>query len=260
VSEVVFALPAGAGWPLPLYELALLTARHLTQHGIDGVTLTVATHEDMPLGLFGQRAASRVEELLEQRGIGVLTGVHPSRLAGGRLHLVPGGQLVADRVVTVPRLEGPFLEGVPQDQHGFIPVDGHGAVRGLDDVYAAGDATNFPVKQGGLAAQQADAVAAAIAKWAGAPVDAAPFDPVLRGLLLTGDRPSFMRASLRGGQGETTALGEDALWWPPGKIAGRYLAPYLAAYARTELRPSPPDSGEEVAARMDPEPDGVAVP
>ena len=36
-------------------------------------------------------------------------------------------------------------------------------MEGLDGVYAAGDATWYPIKQGGLAAQQADVVATAIA-------------------------------------------------------------------------------------------------
>ena len=39
---------------------------------------------------------------------------------------------------------------------------------GVPDVFAAGDATAEPVKQGGLATQQADAAAEAIAAEAGA--------------------------------------------------------------------------------------------
>ena len=59
-------------------------------------------------------------------------------------------------------------------------------MRDLEDVFAAGDIANFPIKQGGLAAQQADAAAEAIAAEAGAQVDPQPFKPVLRGILLTG--------------------------------------------------------------------------
>jgi hypothetical protein len=84
------------------------------------------------------------------------------------------------------------------------------------------------IKQGGLAAQQADAAASDIAALAGAAIDPEPFRPVLRGLLMTGDKSRFMSSDVAGGGGEGQAA-EYRLWWPPVKIAGRYLAPYLAA-------------------------------
>jgi sulfide:quinone oxidoreductase len=101
-------------------------------------------------------------------------------------------------------------------------------VHGEQDVYAAGDATNSPIKQGGVATQQADAAAEAIAARAGADVEPQPFRPVLRGLLLTGATPRYMRAELSGGRGADSRVSDHALWWPPSKIAGKRLAPYLA--------------------------------
>jgi hypothetical protein len=116
---------------------------------------------------------------------------------------------------------------VPADAEGFLPTDQHGAVRGVEAVYAAGDGTDFPVKQGGLAAQQADAAAHAIAQRAGVDVEPAPFKPVLRGRLLTGGGSRFLRQLLTGGEGETSRASAQALWWPPTKVAAPYLAPYL---------------------------------
>ena len=101
-------------------------------------------------------------------------------------------------------------------------------MQGEQDVYAAGDATTSPIKQGGVATQQADAAAEAIAARAGADVDPQPFRPVLRGLLLTGSTPRYMRAEVSGGRGEDWRVSDHALWWPPSKIAGKRLAPYLA--------------------------------
>jgi sulfide:quinone oxidoreductase len=147
--------------------------------------------------------------------------------------------VAADRVVALPALEGPRLPGVPHDAAGFIPVDPHGRVEGLAGVYAAGDATTFPVKQGGIAAQQADAVAESIAALAGAPVTPTPFRPVLRGLLLTGANPVHVRADLSGGQREGSAIEMEPLWWPPSKIAGRYLSRYIATLVAAE----PPHEG-----------------
>ena len=97
----------------------------------------------------------------------------------------------------MPRLVGPSLRGIPAERDGFIHTDPHGRVPGLEDVFAAGDATTFPVKQGGLAAQQADAVAEAIAASVGADIDPQPFRPILRGTLLTGGRGAL---SARGHQ------------------------------------------------------------
>ncbi len=104
-------------------------------------------------------------------------------------------------------------------------------MEGLADVYAAGDITDFPVKQGGLATQQADAVAEAIAARAGADVTPRPFEPVLRGLVLTGETPRYLRAELKRGLGGRSAVDDEPLWWPAGKIAGLYLGPYLAEHA-----------------------------
>ena len=98
----------------------------------------------------------------------------------------------------------------------------------LRNVYAAGDITTFPIKQGGIAAQQAVAAARSIAADAGAPVVPEPFDPILRGLLLTGDQDRYLRADVEGGRGAATIVDADPLWWPPGKLAARYLTPFLA--------------------------------
>ena len=99
-------------------------------------------------------------------------------------------------------------------------------MRGVAGVYAAGDGINFPIKQGGLATQQADAVAETIAAAVGADVEPEPFRPVLRGLLLTGGDDRFMRHTVAGGGGEGEVSGHT-LWWPPTKIAGRYISGYL---------------------------------
>jgi sulfide:quinone oxidoreductase len=250
-GDVVFALPAGPGWPLPLYELALLTRTHLDARGAGNVRLTVATHEASPLELFGARASQIVAAMLEERRIGVRCGCYPAAVDDRGLLLVPGGHLAADRVVAVPRPEGRRIPGLPHDEQGFIPTDVHGRVHGLEHVYAAGDGTSFPIKQGGIAAQQADAAAESIAARAGGISSPAPFYPVLRGLLLTGGEPAYLRAELGGGRGESSSAESDALWWPPGKIAGKHLAPHLAALAGTQLHPPPPDNGDSIPVEVE---------
>jgi len=228
VHNVAFAVPPGASWPLPLYELALMTAAHVAERGLRKVRLSLVTPEQAPLELFGAPASETVRELLDGRGIELHVSCYPSGLEEGRLSLVPDDRLPAARVVSLPTLTGPHLAGLRADVAGFIPVDLNGLVHGEQDVYAAGDATNSPIKQGGVATQQADAAAEAIASRAGADVEPQPFRPVLRGLLLTGATPRYMRAELSGGRGEDSRVSDHALWWPPSKIAGKRLAPYLA--------------------------------
>jgi sulfide:quinone oxidoreductase len=241
VRRVAFAVPWGAVWSLPIYELALMTAVHLGAHQIEGVELMLVTPEEEPLQLFGPAGSDAVAKLLDERGITLVAGSHPAEFANGRLRLVPEGQIEVDRVVALPRLRGIRIDGLPQTLSGFIPIDAHGRVRGVDDVYAAGDITNFPVKQGGIATQLADAAAETIAQAAGADLRPEPFRPVLRGLLLTGGQPRYLRHELNGvGQADTAS--PDPLWWPPAKIVGRHLAPFLAEFAGSA---SPP---ERVAA------------
>lgn len=225
LGPLAFAVPAGATWPLPLYELALLTGEYLSEH-LTHAEITLVTPEEQPLGLFGERASEGIALLLEMRGIALRTGETPLAFEDGVLELGDGGTVTADAVVALPRLEGPRLDGIPQDEHGFVPTDDHGRIAGLTDVYAAGDLTQFPVKQGGVAAQEADAVAEAVAADAGAPVQPSPCRPVLRGLLLTGFVPRYLRHE----EGGLSLIDTQPLWWPPGKIVGRYLSPFLAEH------------------------------
>jgi sulfide:quinone oxidoreductase len=248
LRNIVFTASPGTVWTLPLYELAVMAAVELRSRGIDDARLTVVTPEREPLWLFGPPAATAVRELLAQRGIALRTVARPRVVDGGELELVGGERLPADAVIALPALEGPNVQGLPADRDGFLPVDAHGRVIGAPGVFAAGDASAFPIKQGGLATQQADAVAEAITVDFGLRRDAQPFRPVLRGLLLTGGAPLYLRAQLgpagevrdRSGTGALPAAltGEAssrALWWPPGKIAGRYLAPYLATARPVDL-------------------------
>jgi sulfide:quinone oxidoreductase len=222
VRAVAFAVPAGVTWALPLYELALMTAEHLRGARVQGARLVLVTPERNPLDVFGLRIATRIRALLGERGIGLYTEAVPQSVGARGLAVAGADPIAVERVVALPRLSGAWIGGLPHDADGFIPTDRHGAVPGVRAVWAAGDGTAFPIKQGGLAAQQADAAAAAIAAHLGADLEPEPFRPALRGLLLD---PRGARYLERDG-GEQA---EATLWWPPSKIATQHLAPYLAA-------------------------------
>jgi sulfide:quinone oxidoreductase len=179
-------------------------------------------------------ASAEVRRLLMEREIAFHGLRTPVEVHGGVLRTSPGGSVRADRVLALPRLRGVRIDGLPVNADGFVPTDAYGRVGDLPDVYAAGDLTDFPVKQGGIATQQADVVAEMIAADAGAPVTPHPFRPHLRGLLLTGAGERFLSADIGGGPGGACEVDSEPGWWPPVKIPGRFLGPYLAGIAADE--------------------------
>jgi sulfide:quinone oxidoreductase len=212
VRSVAFIAPMRTGWLLPLYEAALLAAG-----SIHGLQVTLITRESRPLEAFGPEAGETVAAALEDAGIEFLAG--QTAAVGEGTVLVPRdprGSLSVDRVVALPLVRGLRIAGIPTSgAFGLVAVETDGSVDGLKDVYAAGDATDYPVKHGDIACQQADALATTIASRSGAAVTPEPFEPVLR-------------ATLRTGAGTSIGLGEGAGVDELAKIPGRYLGPYLA--------------------------------
>ena len=221
-KRLAMVVPPGAVWPLPAYELALMTLGEARAMGHDDVEVTVVTPEHTPLSLFGERASQAVAEELKAAGVGLRTGV-VARVAPGGLLLEPGGETLAvERVFAVPRLLGPALDGLPLDEEGFIEAGDDALVAGCTRTWAAGDGIVSPVKFGGLATHQARRAVAAIARLAGVEDAPDPGEPVLHGHLLVGGRSRRLAAR---GDAEGAPL-----WWPAGKVAGEYLPRWLAEH------------------------------
>lgn len=230
VKSVAFVVPPRVPWPLPIYELASLTAGRAYEMNVD-VAVTIVTPEEQPLVLFGHEASAGVQELLDEAGIQTITAAYAEVPGVGCVTIHPGDrELRVDRVVALPELFGPAIRGLPAAEHGFVPTDRHGQVRDVERVYAAGDATDFAVKHGGVAAQQADAAAESIAALAGVEIEPKEFDPIVRGILLTAGRPRYLTAQITGGHGYSSSISDSPTWDPPSKIAAKYLSPYLDKY------------------------------
>lgn len=234
-ASVVFAAPAGVVWTVPLYELALHAAAEVQRRGLES-TITVVTPECEPLEVFGDAASAALSAALDAREIRVVTATRPESVDRSGLRLAFGGTVPADRVVAIPALTGRRLPGVPShDFSGFVATDEHGRVEGLDAVWAAGDMTASPVKQGGLAAQQAERAAAHIAALAGAGAPR-PLRPlVLRTRISGTPEPLYLRAELdaRGIAVESSSVAlDEPPWWPDAKVVGRHLTPWMAERAR----------------------------
>jgi sulfide:quinone oxidoreductase len=230
LKRLIFTMPAGRSWSLPLYELALLASSRLREDSATRESrLMIVTPEEDPLRIFGKEVSGQIKQLLEDREIELVPSTHPKKFEAKHLTVAPGEPIYADAVISLPDVEGRRVEGIPHDDQGFVPTDHHGRVPGLDDVYAAGDVTAFPVKQGGLASQQADAIAEVIAASVEPEIDPQPFDPILRGVLWTGEENKYLLGRLAPGHGKPSVLADEPLWpEQDGKIISRYLSDFLA--------------------------------
>ncbi len=225
--SLAFVSPGRMPWQLPLYELALLTAGRAYDMDVELQT-TIITPEDSPLAIYGPAASKAVSDVLERAQIKTITSAYAEVPRAREVVINPGDRhLHVDRIVALPELYGPPLRGIPLAEHGFIHVDLYGQVPDAGPVYAAGDATDFPIKQGGLASEQADVAAQSIAALAGAPVTPEPFMPVIHAKLLTGEQPLYLSARITGGQGFSSEITDAPTWETGSKIAAKYLAPYL---------------------------------
>ena len=230
VNKLAFVKPTGPTWPMPLYDLALMTAADGAAHQRLEVELSLITPEEEPLGIFGASASAAVARLLDERGVSVHTSSIGVPGLPGWLEIRPGDRrLAVDRIVTVPRLAGPRLRGIPCGRDGFIHTDPHGRlawagrrVRGRrrdglpDQAWRPGRPAGRRGRRGdrGLGRRRHRATA----------VPARP----ARGPADRRRAPRYLRADISGCAGDDSTISSQPLWWPPNKLSGRYLAPYLS--------------------------------
>ena len=203
-KRLAIVIPPGAVWPLPAYELALMTAGEAREMGQEDVSITVVTPEHAPLSLFGEQASEALADELRWAGVDVRTGVVARKERDGLVLEPSGERLDVQRVFAVPRLVGPAIDGLPVDEEGFIVADDEARVEGCERTWAAGDGVVSPVKFGGLATHQARRAAAAIAGLAGGDLPD-PGEPVLHGRLLVGHRTRRL-APQGGGEGRAAVV------------------------------------------------------
>jgi sulfide:quinone oxidoreductase len=231
--SLAFIQPVGPVWPLPLYELALMTAERAESMCISDLELVLVTPEPRPLAVFGSAVSDVVKDRLARAGIKVYCNSLAKVPAARQLLIQPQGvELHPDRIVAMPRVAGPSVRGLRgAGAHGFLAIDKHCSVPGTGSrVFAAGDVANYPIKHGGLGAQMADAAAAAIAVLAGSATEAPAFNPVIRGKLLTGSDPVFMSAHPVGAESFVSEVFDEPPWPSDDKVVAEELGPYLAGF------------------------------
>lgn len=235
LASLAFVEPPAPAHAFDLYDLTVAAATGLRSRGLDA-ELTLVTAQPAPLACLGVRAAAVLSSTLGAHGVRIVESAYVRAVRHRGLELAPHGRRVeAEGLIAAPRLAGPRLPDLPCDRDGFLPVDVHGRVAGVPGVFAAGDCTPFPVRHPSLAAQQADAAAAAIAADAGSPAPAEPFTPVLRGILPSRLR-WYVEAPLTGGEGDATRISAEPLWSPHLRFHARFLAPHLEPEAVPDRR------------------------
>jgi sulfide:quinone oxidoreductase len=148
VRRLAFVIPGRMPWPLPVYELALMSSGRASDAEIQ-LDVTILTPEERPLAVFGEAASEAIEGLLRRARIALVTSAQVEIPAPGQIVINPGDrELRAERIVALPELYGQPIRGLPEGEHGFLRVDRYGRVQGVDQIYAAGDGIDFPIKYG----------------------------------------------------------------------------------------------------------------
>jgi sulfide:quinone oxidoreductase len=223
--SVAFVLPHGPVWPVPLYELALMTAERARGMSLDA-QITFITPEGRPLKAFGQAAGDAIR-LLGQAGIKLHTGA-VARVPAPNLVTFGETRLEVERIVTLPRITGPAVAGLSAGTDWFLPVDRRCLVEDTNGrVFAAGDATDpgETRRYRRPAGRHRGRRHRTPRRLRASP---SPFDPVIRGMLLTGDRPLYLSAQLIAGLGWRSEVYEQPPWPADEKVVAEELGPYLA--------------------------------
>lgn len=236
--DVLFLVPPGNKCAGPLYEIAFMLESWSRRRGVrDRLHITWSTVEPTFLHVFGPRLHDVVRDEFAARGIDghtgeVVTGVEP-----GVAHYDDGSTRRFDELVAFPPYVAALrYDGLPADDRGFLTCDpGTRQVAGHPEIYAPGDAGDFPVKQAFLAFLQADAAADHLASQiAGQPFEH-PFDPVSMCVMEMFDTATFAQVPLRltGDDADPVAVRPDAdgayrvgvspLWRLGKKTLGMYV-------------------------------------
>ena len=238
VRKLAFIAPTPMPWPLPIYELALMTARRAYDMNVD-LSITLATPEDAPLAVLGSEnvePGGRATARGERHSVHTLCALRDSRPRRGLDRAEVVESLHVDRVVALPQLFGPSTPGVPlKADNGFIPIDAH---------CGSQDWTGFMPPESGRFRRQArrDRVAASRycgrgdRRLAGAPIEPQQCQPVIHGMLVGGRKPLYLTAHITGGHGSSSEVSETPNSSPAAKITAKYLAPYLESLDRAALR------------------------
>jgi sulfide:quinone oxidoreductase len=199
-QRVLFLVPPNATCQEPLYEIALMLDTWLRRMDArDGVDIGFATYEQSVVQALGPKVHAVVAAEFAARGIDAHTGVVAARITENEVVHADATTRGFDLLVAVPpQAAAVGYQGMPADERGFLRCHpASRAVVGHENVYAPGDAGDFPVKQAHLALLQAGAVAQDIVGRVRHRPPAGGFEPVSMSVMEMLDRATFAQVPLR---------------------------------------------------------------
>jgi NADH dehydrogenase FAD-containing subunit len=198
-QRVVFLVPPNNKCAGPLYEMVLMLDTWLRRKSVrDGFSIAYATYESSFIQAFGPRLDEVVTLEFGRRKITGYKDKLVTNVEAGNVRFADGSGLPFDLLISFPPYAAAQrFEGLPADERGFLTTQLETRqVVGHDNVYAVGDAGDFPVKQAFLALLQADTAAEHLAqRILGEKPDAA-FDPVSMCIMEQFDQATFAQVPL----------------------------------------------------------------
>jgi sulfide:quinone oxidoreductase len=198
-TRVLFLIPPNNKCAGPLYEIVMMLETWLRrEHARTGVEITWSTFEQSYIQAFGPRLHEVVSTEFEQRGIDGHTEEIVTEITRGEARYADGNSRAFDHLIAFPPyVSAVRYESLASDDRGFIETEtATRQVAGQPDIYAPGDAGDFPVKQAFLAFLQADTVAEHIAAAAAGDEFERPFDPVSMCIMEMFDKATFAQVPL----------------------------------------------------------------
>lgn len=198
--RVLFCVPPNNKCAGPLYEIVLMLETWLRRKGVrKAVDIAWSTYEDGYIQAFGPRLDELVEREFDRRGIEGHRGYAADTVESSAVTYANGESLGYDLLVSFPPYIAatPFA-GLPADDRGFLATELESRrLVGHPDVFAVGDAGDFPVKQAFLAFLQGDAAASHIAAEIAGTEPETAFDPVSMCVMEQFDKATFAQVPLR---------------------------------------------------------------
>ena len=193
-QRVLFLVPPNNKCSGPLYEIVFMLETWLRRHDCrEHVDITWSTYEHGFIQAFGPRLDDLVRKEFAERGIDGHTEEVVTEVLADRVLYGDASSREFDHLIAFP----PYVSAVSypalaSDERGFVHTDLQTRlVTGHDDIYAPGDAGDFPIKQAFLAFLQADSVADHIAADVTASQFRQPFDSVSMCIMEMFDKATF---------------------------------------------------------------------
>lgn len=232
-QDVLFLVPPNNKCAGPLYEMVFMVDVWLRRNGVrDQVNLTWSTYEKTYIQAFGPRLHQVTLKEFEQRGIHHYPEYSVSHIEKGGVSYTGNASLPFDLLISFPPyIASTMFPSLPVDDRGFIATELETRqVKGHPEIYAAGDAGDFPVKQAFLAFLQSDAIAEHLSAQILGTKPAHLFEPVSMCVMEQFDTATFAQVPLKVNGGVSVIVdsplyksGSSPLWRLGKKLLGVYL-------------------------------------